>query len=259
MEEWHCALYGQIQGPFPEERLREMIKSGELGADTLVWSSAPGNADRGWVKAADTEIAALLTEPYTSRTPHEVIVPSVEASELAAEPDRREADYCSAAESSEALTLATRSQRLSACSLDSLILTLPCVIAVLCFFFSRYIAEYGEYIEYLEHMAEYGRIFSIAARAAGISVLCVSALDVYFLYKSGQTIGKKIVRIRIANLDGTKAPLWRNLLIRTLVFTLLTGIPIAGTIVQIVDVCFIFREDRRMLHDLIAGTIVVQA
>ena len=34
-------------------------------------------------------------------------------------------------------------------------------------------------------------------------------------------------------------------------------IPVLGPLFSLVNVCFIFREDRRCIHDLIAGTQVV--
>ena len=39
----------------------------------------------------------------------------------------------------------------------------------------------------------------------------------------------------------------------------ITAIPVAGGIFALADLLFIFREDRRCLHDHIAGTRVVRA
>ncbi|MNT88741.1 RDD family protein [compost metagenome] len=50
-----------------------------------------------------------------------------------------------------------------------------------------------------------------------------------------------------------------NLLLkRYLVWWLLAYIPVVGMLVVLVDYLFIFRADRRCLHDLAAGTRVVQ-
>ena len=46
-----------------------------------------------------------------------------------------------------------------------------------------------------------------------------------------------------------------NVLLRVVVNGLLGFIPLYG----VVDILFIFREDRRCIHDLIAGTVVVNA
>jgi hypothetical protein len=46
---WFFASQGQQQGPFPEARLRELIGSGAVTAETLVWSEGM----TGWQKAGD--------------------------------------------------------------------------------------------------------------------------------------------------------------------------------------------------------------
>ena len=40
---------------------------------------------------------------------------------------------------------------------------------------------------------------------------------------------------------------------------LIGAIPLVGTVFSLVNICFIFREDRRCIHDLMAGTHVVEA
>lgn len=69
MKEWHCVLFGQPQGPFAEEQLREMARRGEITRDTLVWSAVPEDAARGWVKAAETEVAAVFAEGFGAPRP----------------------------------------------------------------------------------------------------------------------------------------------------------------------------------------------
>lgn len=55
--QWYTALGGKQDGPFSDERLREMIASGVVRADTLVWSDGMSN----WAKAA--EIPGLIPAP----------------------------------------------------------------------------------------------------------------------------------------------------------------------------------------------------
>lgn len=83
-------------------------------------------------------------------------------------------------------------------------------------------------------------------------------LQTYFLAKSGQTIGKKVVGIRIVDLDGKRPALNRLLGFRYGAVYLFNAIPIVGGLLALADILFIFRADRRCLHDLIAGTRVVQ-
>ena len=46
---WFFASRGQQQGPFPEARLRQFIASGEITAETLVWTEGMA----GWQRAGD--------------------------------------------------------------------------------------------------------------------------------------------------------------------------------------------------------------
>jgi uncharacterized RDD family membrane protein YckC len=48
-------------------------------------------------------------------------------------------------------------------------------------------------------------------------------------------------------------------LLRSFVNGLIGSIPVVGAAYSLVDICFIFRDDRRCLHDLLAGTKVVKA
>jgi uncharacterized RDD family membrane protein YckC len=80
-----------------------------------------------------------------------------------------------------------------------------------------------------------------------------------FLARSAQTIGKKLLHIQIVNArDGKRAPIGRILLLRMLPVTLVSQVPHVGGVLAIVDLLFIFRKDRRCIHDHIAGTRVVK-
>jgi uncharacterized RDD family membrane protein YckC len=74
----------------------------------------------------------------------------------------------------------------------------------------------------------------------------------------GQTIGKKIVGIRIVDLDNNVPALAKILGLRYLPTRAAALIPIMGSIYSLVDALFIFFPNRRCLHDLIAGTKVVK-
>jgi uncharacterized RDD family membrane protein YckC len=79
-----------------------------------------------------------------------------------------------------------------------------------------------------------------------------------FLARSAQTVGKKAVGIQIVMAeDGRPAPFSRLVLWRFLPTMLVAQIPMVGPVLSCVDVLFIFRKDRRCVHDHIAGTRVV--
>jgi uncharacterized RDD family membrane protein YckC len=92
-----------------------------------------------------------------------------------------------------------------------------------------------------------------------ISFLIFIALNGYLLHAHGQTLGKRVVGTRIVRTDGARAGLPRILGLRILAPALLGAVPYAGAVFGLANILFIFREDRRCLHDHIAGTVVVAA
>jgi uncharacterized RDD family membrane protein YckC len=79
-----------------------------------------------------------------------------------------------------------------------------------------------------------------------------------FLNSTGQTIGKKVAKTRIVTMAGEK-PGMGDLVGKRYAFMNLIGIiPLVGSILPLVNVLFVFRKDRRCLHDLIGGTQVVK-
>lgn len=79
----------------------------------------------------------------------------------------------------------------------------------------------------------------------------------YFLKNDGQTIGKKLVGIKIVDLNNNVPGLWKIITMRYLPMEAAL-IPVLGPIFGLVDSLLIFRADRRCAHDHIAGTKVVK-
>ncbi|WP_437296172.1 RDD family protein [Sorangium sp. So ce426] len=85
------------------------------------------------------------------------------------------------------------------------------------------------------------------------------ALHGAFLARSAQTIGKKALGIQIVNAsDGKRAAFGTIVLRRLLPMSVVALIPYVGGVLSLVNVVFIFRKDRRCVHDHIAGTRVVK-
>jgi uncharacterized RDD family membrane protein YckC len=80
----------------------------------------------------------------------------------------------------------------------------------------------------------------------------------YLLHTQGQTIGKKLLKIRIVSLDDKLLGIGQLYFVRYLTFSLIAQIPIIGALIGIVNVLFIFGQDRRCLHDRLAGTKVIE-
>lgn len=90
-------------------------------------------------------------------------------------------------------------------------------------------------------------------------LLIVVIIDLDLLYRNGQSIGKKLMGIKIVREDGSRCALWRIVFLRIFVNALPGYIPIAGRFYSIIDCLFIFGASRRCIHDYIAETIVVRA
>jgi uncharacterized RDD family membrane protein YckC len=90
---------------------------------------------------------------------------------------------------------------------------------------------------------------------AGLSIMAISLTQMVMLGISGQTIGKKIFKIKIVKVDtNTNGGFIRNFILRHFLSTILYGTVIYG----IADIACIARKDGRCVHDFIAGTKVVK-
>ena len=90
----------------------------------------------------------------------------------------------------------------------------------------------------------------------GLAIMATSIIQIFLLSSSGQTIGKKIFKIRIVRVDtNTNGGFSKNFILREFINTAFCII----VIYAIADIICIFRKDRRCVHDLIAGTKVIRA
>jgi hypothetical protein len=91
----------------------------------------------------------------------------------------------------------------------------------------------------------------------GLLIWCV--ITAWLLATCGQSIGKRLVGIKIVRTDGSRASFARIFLLRNLVSTLPGLLPYFGLLyILLLDPLFIFQDSRRCLHDMIADTIVVR-
>jgi uncharacterized RDD family membrane protein YckC len=104
---------------------------------------------------------------------------------------------------------------------------------------------------------------SMSAAAIGgqlvLGFALFALLQGWLLHTEGQTIGKKLLGMRIVRTNGERATIGRLLGLRYFVGWVLVMIPFLGAIYALVDCLLIFRDSRKCLHDNIADTIVVKA
>ncbi len=102
--------------------------------------------------------------------------------------------------------------------------------------------------------------FGLQLTLSAVSLVIFLVLNGYLLSKRGQTIGKRLVGTRIVSVtDEQILPLSKVFVLRYLPISLIAQVPLIGNLIALVNVLFIFRDDRRCLHDLIAGTKVINA
>jgi uncharacterized RDD family membrane protein YckC len=91
-------------------------------------------------------------------------------------------------------------------------------------------------------------------------LLLLVVVQLCLLAWRGQSVGKLLLGLRIVRAaDGGAPGVLRAFLLRGTVPFMIEQVPVAGFVFWVVDSCYIFRDDRRCLHDLIAGTRVVSA
>jgi len=94
------------------------------------------------------------------------------------------------------------------------------------------------------------------ARLAVLGAVAITylAINLRLMATRGQSVGKRVVGVRVVRRSGEPCSLARYLA-RTVAYTVITKIPLIG----LIDVLAIFAADQRCVHDHIADTIVVNA
>ncbi|HJU84682.1 MAG TPA: RDD family protein [Holophagaceae bacterium] len=95
--------------------------------------------------------------------------------------------------------------------------------------------------------------------AGGIALIGLLIWNLIWLANSGQTIAKRLLHIRIVRSSGETASLGRIFWLRMALPGVIGRFPFVGWIFSLVDALFIFGQEKRCLHDLMADTIVIQA
>ena len=144
------------------------------------------------------------------------------------------------------LSLAGRGRRFTATLIDVVLVPVAAILLMLA-------------TGVLEHAEDWSAGAMPVMRMLALAVISYLILNLWLLWKRGQTAGKAIMGVEIVTAKtGEKAPLWR-LVIRALFFpTLYLIVSPYTAILPLADQAFIFGRQRRCLHDLICGTSVVR-
>ncbi|MBF0198011.1 MAG: RDD family protein [Planctomycetes bacterium] len=150
-------------------------------------------------------------------------------------------------ESSSRLNKASRGARLGAALLDGAVYLLAMIPLFILGTLSG--TQNGEGLNFLS---------KIMIGVAIVAFLCIAIYNLILIAKYGQTIGKKILNIRIARPTGEKASFGRIFGLRIIVTGLIGAIPVVGSFFPLIDNLFIFGSEKKCLHDYIADTVVLE-
>ncbi len=151
----------------------------------------------------------------------------------------------------------SRRARLGAAFLDGLIGTIASLPALL--------VNFGAMMEAARAggsnpFAMYGALYSgVGGILSLLLLLALIGVTIVLVQRNGQTIGKKIVGIKVVRKNGERATLGRIFGLRNLVPIIITLIPLVGALFALVDALMIFGAEKRCLHDMMADTIVIRA
>ncbi len=99
----------------------------------------------------------------------------------------------------------------------------------------------------------------MAFAAFFVSVFGFLAYQWYLVATTGQSLGKRWMGIQIVCMDGSLPGFFHGVFLRTWVLGGITSIPMLGALLSFINVLMIFGDERRCLHDHIAGTRVIVA
>ncbi|HKY22207.1 MAG TPA: RDD family protein [Vicinamibacterales bacterium] len=100
---------------------------------------------------------------------------------------------------------------------------------------------------------DFSMFLGVGALVALIGFTAWAWITIVFVKRNGQSIGKRLLDVKVVRSDGSPVSLGRLFWLRNVVNGLISIVPLYG----IVDILFIFGESRQCLHDKIADTIVV--
>lgn len=86
----------------------------------------------------------------------------------------------------------------------------------------------------------------------------IGGVQLALVHQNGQSVGKRIMKVRVVTLDGQLPGVWRVLILRNVAPWVLGVVPLIGVIFRIANIAALFSDGNRALHDRFAGTKVMK-
>lgn len=89
----------------------------------------------------------------------------------------------------------------------------------------------------------------------GLGLVVGVSIQIVMQVRLGQSVGKRLLGLKVVRVDGSACELWRLILLRNVAVHALAQL--CG-FVGIIDALMIFSAQQRCLHDLMADTVVIE-
>lgn len=250
----YLARNNQQAGPYTLEQLNQMLTSQQVLLTDLVWHEGMTE----WKALGELTQGKLVYEPigYNPATPEPAPFQNQDIHQVKIEKK--------AALNNELASIPTR----VLAKVIDLLLWLPAA-AIPSFFLKA--EQFNELSEIQQKMQATDspnqavqlqqQLFSLipmeAWQAMFVYILIMLGIQAFMLAKSGQSIGKKLTKIKIVDAEtGEKVSLMRAFTLRSFIFIILNMLFMP--IITIIDHIFALSEKRQTLHDKLAKTKVVK-
>ena len=250
----YLARNNQQAGPYTLEQLNQMLTSQQVLLTDLVWHEGMTE----WKALGELTQGKLVYEPigYNPTTPEPAPFQNQNIHQVKIEKK--------AALNNELASIPTR----VLAKVIDLLLWLPAA-AIPSFFLKA--EQFNELSEIQQKMQATDspnqavqlqqQLFTLipmeAWQAMFVYILIMLGIQAFMLAKSGQSIGKKLTKIKIVDAEtGEKVSLMRAFTLRSFIFIILNMLFMP--IITIIDHIFALSEKRQTLHDKLAKTKVVK-
>lgn len=244
----YLARNNQQAGPYTLEQVNQMLAAGQVSLTDLAWHEGMTE----WKVLGDLTGGQLVYQPASAVTPPPA--PAIDRSTEWSQPQTTKPKHINN-------ELAPINKRIAAKLID-LLLWFPVSIIPMFFLSPEATARIQELnSDFNQIAANQAEIMSLLPPASlwaiGIYILGMLLLQASLLARSGQTVGKKAMSIRIVDdQTGKITNITRSFLLRSIVFIMGYNFIF---LLFFIDLAFLFTERHRTLHDRLARTVVADA
>ncbi|MGE0322564.1 MAG: RDD family protein [Polyangiaceae bacterium] len=124
-----------------------------------------------------------------------------------------------------------------------------------------FLCDIGSMLPGIALLVVAGAVNEEALSFVGIAVMMLGALAMAIyqwsgIVKSGQTVGKRMMKIKVVKQDGSAVDFVSGVILRNWIMAIASQ---AFSLIGLIDALMIFTDQRRCLHDMLATTDVIVA